>query len=92
MMHRRDIVWHMELKALLLTGLSGKDIAFRMGITLGTYKAYAHRLYEKLGVSNRTELMAAEIDRLAGILAAEKEEVLKPFALALSSEAEAFCL
>lgn len=64
MKHRRAIPWHVELRTLLLTPLTGKEIAFQMGITLGTLKVYAGRLYRTLGVHNRIELMAGEIDRM----------------------------
>lgn len=37
-------------------GLRNKDIAETLGITEGSVKVYLHRIYEKLGVSNRTEL------------------------------------
>jgi DNA-binding NarL/FixJ family response regulator len=62
---RRPIPWHVELRALLLTPLSGKEIAFQMGITHGTLKIYAKNLYAKLGIDNRIELMANQIKWLA---------------------------
>jgi two-component system nitrate/nitrite response regulator NarL len=37
-------------------GMRNKDIADGLGITEGSVKVYLHRIYEKLGVSNRTEL------------------------------------
>jgi len=37
-------------------GLRNKDIAESLGITEGSVKVYLHRIYEKLGVGNRTEL------------------------------------
>jgi two-component system nitrate/nitrite response regulator NarP len=37
-------------------GLRNKEIADGLGITEGSVKVYLHRIFEKLGVSNRTEL------------------------------------
>lgn len=41
---------------LVAQGLRNRDIASELGMTEGTVKVYLHRIYEKLGVSNRTEL------------------------------------
>jgi two-component system nitrate/nitrite response regulator NarP len=41
---------------LVAQGLKNRDVASELGITEGTVKVYLHRIYEKLGVSNRTEL------------------------------------
>jgi two-component system nitrate/nitrite response regulator NarP len=41
---------------LVAQGLRNRDVASELGITEGTVKVYLHRIYEKLGVSNRTEL------------------------------------
>ena len=37
-------------------GLQNKDIAAELGITEGTVKIHVHRIYAKLGLSNRVEL------------------------------------
>jgi two-component system nitrate/nitrite response regulator NarP len=42
--------------ALVAQGLRNRDIGSELGITEGTVKVYLHRIYEKVGVSNRTEL------------------------------------
>jgi len=39
----------------LAQGLLYKEIAVRLGITVGTVKQHIHRIYEKLHVQNRTE-------------------------------------
>jgi DNA-binding NarL/FixJ family response regulator len=44
-----------ELLRLLAEGLLYKEIAERMGITVGTVKQHIHRIYGKLHVQNRTE-------------------------------------
>jgi len=44
-----------ELMELLAKGLLYKEIADRMGITIGTVKQHIHKIYDKLQVSNRTE-------------------------------------
>jgi two-component system nitrate/nitrite response regulator NarP len=45
-----------ELIQCIRTGLRNRDIASRLGVTEGTVKVYLHRIFEKLGVKNRTEL------------------------------------
>lgn len=44
-----------ELIELLAKGLLYKEIADKMGITIGTVKQHIHKIYDKLQVSNRTE-------------------------------------
>jgi DNA-binding NarL/FixJ family response regulator len=46
-----------ELIRLVSQGLRNKEIAARLGITEGTVKTHLHRLYEKLGVTSRVELV-----------------------------------
>ena len=41
---------------LVAQGLRNRAIAEELGLTEGTVKVYLHRIYEKLGVSSRTEL------------------------------------
>jgi two-component system nitrate/nitrite response regulator NarP len=41
---------------LAAQGVRNRDIAVELGMTEGTVKMYLHRIYEKLQVSNRTEL------------------------------------
>jgi two-component system nitrate/nitrite response regulator NarP len=41
---------------LVAQGLRNREIAGELGITEGTVKLHLHRIYEKLGVGNRTEL------------------------------------
>jgi two-component system nitrate/nitrite response regulator NarP len=41
---------------LVSQGMRNRDVASELGITEGTVKVYLHRIYEKLGVTNRTEL------------------------------------
>jgi DNA-binding CsgD family transcriptional regulator len=41
----------------LRDGLSDKQIAQRMGITPGSARLYAHRIHEKLEVTNRVEVL-----------------------------------
>jgi len=51
---------------LVAQGLRNKNIAAELGITEGTVKVYLHRIYEKVGVSNRTELALFARDRAGG--------------------------
>jgi two-component system nitrate/nitrite response regulator NarP len=41
---------------LVAQGLRNREIGSELGMTEGTIKVYLHRIYEKLNVSNRTEL------------------------------------
>lgn len=41
---------------LVAQGLRNREIASELGMTEGTVKVYLHRIYEKLQVTNRTEL------------------------------------
>jgi DNA-binding NarL/FixJ family response regulator len=54
-----------KIRLLLYSGDSMKTIAFRMHISEATAKAYAHALYQRLGVINRTDMMSREIARLS---------------------------
>jgi two-component system nitrate/nitrite response regulator NarP len=54
------------LTGLIARGLRNQDIAKEMNITEGTVKAYLHRVYEKLGVGNRTELALLAAAERAG--------------------------
>lgn len=45
-----------DVATLISQGLPNKEIAFRLGLALGTIKEYLYKIYRKLGVCNRTEL------------------------------------
>ena len=45
----------MQLLELLAEGLLYKEIAVKLGITVGTVKQHIHKIYDKLQVNNRTE-------------------------------------
>lgn len=45
-----------ELISLVRQGLRNREIAEKLGVTEGTIKVYLHTVFEKLGVSSRTEL------------------------------------
>lgn len=50
-----------EILSLVAKGLSNRDIARKLYISLGTVKTHTHNIYQKLGVSNRTQaLLEAE--------------------------------
>ena len=40
-------------------GLRNRAIAEELGLSEGTVKVYLNRIYEKLGISSRTELVLA---------------------------------
>lgn len=46
-----------EVADLVITGLRNRDIAAALGITEGTVKVHLYKVYEKLEVSSRTELV-----------------------------------
>ncbi len=48
-----------EVLRLIADGLSNKDIASRLFLTVGTVKWYATAIYSKLGVSSRTQAVAS---------------------------------
>ena len=45
-----------QLIGFVRTGLRNREIAENLGVTEGTVKTYLHAVFEKLGVSSRTEL------------------------------------
>ncbi len=59
-----------ELLSLVATGLSNKEIAYSLGIAVGTVKVYLCRLFTKLGVSDRYELALLALRQASGRTAA----------------------
>ncbi|WP_309661558.1 response regulator transcription factor [Sphingomonas sp.] len=55
-----------QLIGFVRTGLRNREIAERLGVTEGTIKTYLHAVFEKLGVSSRTELAIRAEEFLAG--------------------------
>lgn len=47
-----------EVVALVAQGLGNKDIALRLGISLYTVSSYLRRIFLKLGVSSRAQMVA----------------------------------
>jgi len=47
-----------QIVSMLQIGMSNKEISNRLGLSEGTVKVHLHRLYRKMGVSNRTQLAA----------------------------------
>jgi len=45
-----------QLIGFVRTGLRNREIAEQLGVTEGTVKTYLHAVFEKLGVTSRTEL------------------------------------
>jgi len=49
----------LELVQLVASGLRNREIAQRLSITEGTVKIHLHNIYEKLGVTGRSQLILA---------------------------------
>lgn len=45
-----------QLIGFVRSGFRNREIAEKLGVTEGTVKTYLHTIFEKLGISNRTEL------------------------------------
>jgi len=43
---------------LAAVGLTNKEIAFELGLFVGTLKVHMHRIFEKLHISRRSDLKA----------------------------------
>jgi two-component system nitrate/nitrite response regulator NarP len=54
--HRSLAPRERQLVDFVRQGLRNREIAEQLGVTEGTVKAYLHAIFEKLGVSSRTEL------------------------------------
>ena len=54
--HRALAPRERQLIDFVRRGLRNREIAEQLGVTEGTVKAYLHAVFEKLGVSSRTEL------------------------------------
>ena len=55
-----------QLIRFVSKGLRNREIAKELGVTEGTVKVYLHAIFEKLGVSSRTELAVRADEFLAG--------------------------
>ena len=49
----------LEIVRLITEGLTNKEIAGRVGISVNTVKYHVARIYEKMQVTNRTELLSS---------------------------------
>lgn len=55
-----------QVITLVCDGLSNKEIARKLSVTEGTVKIHLHKIYERLGVRSRFELMIALTERRRG--------------------------
>jgi LuxR family maltose regulon positive regulatory protein len=51
-----------QVTALVKQGLANKEIAYRMGIAEGTVKIYLSKVFRKLHVSSRCELIVLKME------------------------------
>ena len=51
-----------EIMRFVSAGLSNKEVARQLNVSLGTIKVHLHHIYEKLAIRNRTALAALRID------------------------------
>jgi len=54
-----------QIMVLAAEGLSNKQIARQFNLTEGTVKIHLHKIYQRLGISNRTSLAAFVHKQLA---------------------------
>jgi DNA-binding NarL/FixJ family response regulator len=47
----------LEITRLVSQGLANKAVAGQLGVQEGTVKLHLHSIYQKMGVSNRVELL-----------------------------------
>src|SRR5205814_1302989 len=66
-----------QLIELLVQGLKNKEIAFRLGISEGTVKAYLTTLFEKVGAKDRFELALYGLKHLRNVKTGAKERDLR---------------
>jgi len=57
------------VSALLLEGLSNKGVGRKLNLSEGTVKIHLHNIYQKLGVKNRTALVALAFTEFARVRA-----------------------
>ena len=55
-----------QLINLVRKGMRNREIADELGVTEGTIKVYMHAIFEKVGVSSRTELAIRADEFLTG--------------------------
>jgi two-component system, NarL family, nitrate/nitrite response regulator NarL len=53
----------LEVLTLTATGMSAPEVGRRLYIAAATVKTHLHRIYEKLGVSDRTAMVAEAMRR-----------------------------
>jgi DNA-binding NarL/FixJ family response regulator len=67
-----------QIMRLVSEGLSNKVIARRLHITDGTIKVHLHNMFQKLEISNRTELAALAISQNESASSAAERQVVRP--------------
>lgn len=52
----------LQIAEAITAGMRNREIAERLGMTEGSVKVYLHRIYERLGIENRTELAVTMLE------------------------------
>jgi RNA polymerase sigma factor (sigma-70 family) len=66
-----------QIMRLVSEGLSNKEVARRLNITDGTIKVHLHNIFQKLEISNRTELAALAISQNESATAPAERQVAR---------------
>jgi DNA-binding NarL/FixJ family response regulator len=64
-----------EVFLLVSTGMSNKEIARQLGLSVGTVKLHVHSIFQKSGARGRSDLVAQMATRTRTLLAAARQRL-----------------